>query len=243
MGYGPSAAWSRFKQEFCFNQIRRKGIRPCSRPSLFRTESQLFSYTIELQFLNPIECWLRKLAEMSDNAHLHMYRSHSKSRIKFMMTSFFCRKFLNFVECWLRKCHWYMYQCHIDDRNNFWWCLASIWLSAWSVLGHVKTTYGPSHPRKKSSTRNHSNSDLALNFKVCMVRLILGLCLLLRQAVISGTDEHGQKVEQSAAKQGSIHKPLWIRYPFNFVTCRICWTFLTITLSVPRMRSIKNRYR
>jgi len=40
--------------------------------------------------------------------------------------------------------------------------------SSWSVgsvLSSVKTEYGPSHPTKKSSTRKHSNSDLALELQ------------------------------------------------------------------------------
>jgi len=37
--------------------------------------------------------------------------------------------------------------------------------SVWSVLTSVKTKYRLGHPRKKSSARNHSNSDLALELQ------------------------------------------------------------------------------
>ena len=53
-------------------------------------------------------------------------------------------------------------------ETSFWWHLVSVLRYAWSVgsvLSSVKTDYGPSHPMKKSSTRKHSNSDLALELQ------------------------------------------------------------------------------
>jgi len=50
MGYGPSAAWS-VAGDSNENFVLMEGIQPCRRPCLCRMESQLFYYTIDLQFL------------------------------------------------------------------------------------------------------------------------------------------------------------------------------------------------
>ena len=56
--------------------------------------------------------------------------------------------------------------------------------------------------------------------------------------LLTGTDEHGQKIERSAAKAGKTPQDLPRKFPPSFAGCGTAWASPTTTTSAPRNRGI-----